>query len=83
MGISGADGFANTDFVGSFGDRNKHKIHNTYTANEEWNGSNTTEHNGNDRKEVTGGMGDMWTVIYSKITGWAFKIGEGFCDCCL
>lgn len=46
MTASGADGFADADFVGAFRDGDKENIHNTDTANDKGNASNEGEHGG-------------------------------------
>ena len=59
MRVGSADGFSNANFVGTFRDRNQHKVHDTNTANEKGDGSNNTEHDGDDIEEIAGWMGNI------------------------
>ena len=68
MGVSSTDGFSDANFVGSFGNRYKHKIHDTDTANKKGNTGNNGEHKGDDSIEITDRMGDIVAVIDCKTT---------------
>lgn len=51
-----ADGFANADFAGAFGDGHEHNVHDADAAYDERDASDESEHIGNDREERAGWM---------------------------
>ena len=59
---AGADGFADTDFVGAFGDRDEHDIHDADAADDERNGGDEGEDAGNNREEGVGGVSDFVAI---------------------
>ena len=80
VGIGGADGFSDADFVGAFGDGDEHDVHDADTTDEKGNAGYEGEHAGDDLEEGAGGVGDLVAVGYAEVDVAGFGGFEGIGD---
>ena len=63
----GADGFSDADFVGAFGNGNKHDIHHADAADHEGNRSDNSKHARNNCEKGASWVSDFVAVSHGKI----------------
>lgn len=59
MTVAGADGFADADFAGAFGNRNEHNVHDADASNNERDGGDGGHGGGKGVKELAGGLSNL------------------------
>lgn len=78
--VRGADGFADADFVGAFGNGDEHNVHNADAANDEGDAGNEGEHAGNDLEEGASRVGDGVAVRNGEVGVARFGLDERIGD---